>query len=63
MAFVRKLLPYLRGILASAKHPLSTSALQGMNNKIKVIERIADGYRETQYFLLKIKHAFPAKWL
>ncbi len=62
LAFARKLLPYLRGILASAKYPLNTSVLEGMNNKIKVIKRMAYGYRDIQYFFLKIKHAFPAKW-
>lgn len=62
LAFARKLLPYLRGILASAKYPLNTSVLEGMNNKIKVIKRMAYGYRDTEYFFLKIKHAFPAKW-
>lgn len=61
LAFARKLLPYLRGILASAKYPLNTSVLEGMNNKIKVIKRMAYGYRDTEYFFLKIKHAFPAK--
>ena len=59
LAFARKLRPYLRGILASAKYPLNTSVLEGMNNKIKVIKRMAYGYRDTEYFFLKIKHAFP----
>jgi transposase len=61
LAFAKKLKPYLRGILASAKYPLNTSALEGMNNKIKVIKRTAYGFRDTQYFFLKIKHAFPGK--
>ena len=59
--FARKLKPYLRGILASAKYPLNTSVLEGMNNKIKVIKRTAYGFRDTEYFFLKIKHAFPSK--
>jgi transposase len=59
--FARKLKPYLRGILASAKYPLNTSVLEGMNNKIKVIKRTAYGFRDTEYFFLKIKHAFPGK--
>jgi transposase len=61
LAFAKKLKPYLRGILASAKYPLNTSVLEGMNNKIKVIKRTAYGFRDTQYFFLKIKHAFPGK--
>lgn len=61
MDFARKLKPYLRGILASAKYPLNTSVLEGINNKIKVIKRMAYGFRDNEYFFLKIKHAFPGK--
>lgn len=61
LAFAKKLKPYLRGIIASAKYPLNTSVLEGMNNKIKVIKRTAYGFRDTEYFFLKIKHAFPGK--
>lgn len=57
--FCRRLRPYLRGILASAKYPLHTSGLEGINNKIKVIKRMAYGYRDVEYFFLKIKAAFP----
>jgi len=35
--------------------------LEGMNNKIKVIKRMAYGYRDNGYFFLKIKAAFPGK--
>lgn len=59
--FARKLKPYARGIIASAIHPLNTSVLEGMNNKIKVIKRMAYGYRDTFYFFMKIKDAFPGK--
>lgn len=57
--FARRLRPYLRGILASAIYPLHTSGLEGINNKIKVIKRMAYGYRDIDYFFLKIKNAFP----
>ena len=30
-----------------------------MNNKIKVIKRMAYGYRDEDYFFLKIRDAFP----
>ncbi|WP_372749515.1 ISL3 family transposase [Litorivivens sp.] len=56
--FAKKLKPYLSGILASADHPLSTSKLEGMNNRIKVIKRMAYGYRDNSYFFLKIRAAF-----
>ncbi|MEQ9131891.1 MAG: transposase, partial [Salinisphaeraceae bacterium] len=41
------------------QHPLHTSVLEGINNTIKVIKRRAYGYRDTDYFFLKIKAAFP----
>ncbi|MCH9783698.1 MAG: transposase, partial [Gammaproteobacteria bacterium] len=37
----------------------NTSVLEGMNNRIKVIKRMAYGYRDSDYFFLKIKAAFP----
>jgi transposase len=33
--------------------------LEGMNNKIKVIKRVAYGFRDDEYFFLRIRHAFP----
>jgi transposase len=59
--FAKRLKPYLQGILTSAKYPMHTSVLEGVNNRIKVIKRMAYGYRDTEYFFLKIKHAFPRK--
>ncbi|WP_321147262.1 transposase, partial [Serratia nevei] len=35
--------------------------LEGMNNKIKVMKRMAYGYRDNAYFFLKIKAALPGK--
>jgi len=57
--FAKRLKPYLRGILAAAKYRLNTSGIEGMNNKIKVIKRMAYGYRDKDYFFMKIKAAFP----
>jgi transposase len=59
MKFARKLKPYLRGILSHCVWPLHTSLLEGINNKIKVIKRIAYGFRDDEYFFLKIRAAFP----
>ncbi|HAR59538.1 MAG TPA: ISL3 family transposase, partial [Alcanivorax sp.] len=50
---------YAEGIIASATYRLNTSVLEGMNNRIKVIKRMAYGYRDSDYFFLKIKAAFP----
>lgn len=59
--FARRLKGYAEGIIASARYRLNTSVLEGMNNKIKVIKRMAYGYRDNDYFFLKIKAAFPGK--
>ncbi|PSJ41243.1 ISL3 family transposase [Zobellella endophytica] len=59
--FARNLKRYLRGILASSRFPMHTSQLEGVNNRIKVIKRMAYGFRDTEYFFLKIKAAFPGK--
>lgn len=57
--FVRRLEPYLPGILAHCRWPLGTNLVEGINNKIKVIKRMAYGYRDDAYFFLKIRAAFP----
>src|SRR5690606_31454499 len=53
--FARKLSGYIHGILSHCRYPLHTSLLEGINNKIKVIKRMAYGYRDDQYFFLKIR--------
>ena len=57
--FARKLKERLPGILSHCRHPFNTSILEGMNNKIKVIKRMAYGFRDDEYFFLRIRHAFP----
>ena len=57
--FVRCLEPYLPGILAHCRWPLGTNLVEGINNRIKVIKRVAYGYRDDAYFFLKIRAAFP----
>ncbi|MAB54237.1 transposase, partial [Marinobacter sp.] len=59
--FARRLKGYVEGIIASAVYRMNTSVLEGMNNKVKVIKRMAYGYRDNDYFFLKIKAAFPGK--
>lgn len=57
--FARRLKPYAHGILAHCRYPLGTNLIEGINNKIKVIKRIAYGFRDDHYFFLKIRSAFP----
>lgn len=57
--FARTLRPYWRGIVSRVRWPMHTGQLEGINNRIKVIKRMAYGYRDIDYFFLKIRSAFP----
>ena len=57
--FARRPKGYLPGILAHCRWPLGTNLIEGINNRIKVIKRMAYGFRDDQYFFLKIRAAFP----
>ena len=57
--FARQLRDKIDGILSHCQYPLHNSLLEGMNNKIKVIKRMANGYRDEDYFFLKLRDAFP----
>lgn len=58
--FIRMLRYFEYGILNHADYPISTSRLEGANNKIKVIKRKAYGFHDAEYFALKVKQAFAA---
>ncbi len=49
------------GIISHCKHQIHTSKLEGVNNKIKVIKRIAYGFHDLDYFALKVKQALPGR--
>ena len=59
--FAKRLRKYARGIIASAIYPMNSSVLEGVNNRIKVIKRMAYGFRDSAYFFLKLTAAFPGK--
>lgn len=49
---------YRDGITNSGIYKIRTSVLEGINNKIKVLKRLAYGYRDFQYFFLRIMNSF-----
>ena len=57
--FAWNLAKQIDGILAQCRWKLNTSVLEGVNNKVKVIKRMAYGFRDDDYFFLKISAAFP----
>jgi transposase len=52
--FARTLRFHARGLLAYYDHAISTGPLEGTNNKIKTMKRQAYGFRDHQFFILKI---------
>lgn len=45
---------HLSGILNYFKHPITSGKVEGINNKIKVLKRQAYGFRDLEYFSLRI---------
>ena len=54
LQFVKMLKRHSYGILNHCQYPITNARLEGINNKIKVIKRMAYGYRDLEYFKLKI---------
>ena len=52
--FARTLATHMDGILAYYDYPISTGPLEGTNNKIKTMKRQAYGFRDHEFFKLKI---------
>lgn len=59
--FAKTLENHRYGILAYYRHPISTGPLEGMNNKIKTMKRQAYGFRDTEFFKLRILAIHEAK--
>jgi len=40
---------------------MHTGQLEGIDNRIKVMKRMDYGYRDSDFFFMKVKAAFPGK--
>lgn len=60
--FARKLKRHAAGILNSFDFPISTAKVEGINNRIKVIKRKAYGYRDMEYFMIKIYNLHTTRY-
>jgi transposase len=56
--FADTLINHLRWIMTYFKHGTTSSKIEGVNNKIKVIKRLAYGYTDLDYFFKKIRSKF-----
>ena len=54
MKFAKTLAAHRTGILAYYDYPISTGPLEGTNNKIKTMQRQSYGFRDKEFFKLKI---------
>jgi transposase len=54
MTMARTMASHAFGLLAYFDHPISTGPLEGINNKIKTLQRQAYGFRDAEYFKLSI---------
>ncbi|MDR2076250.1 MAG: transposase [Desulfovibrio sp.] len=50
------------GILNWYDQPISSGPMEGTNNKIKVLKRMASGYRDIEFFKLRILAIHEAKY-
>ncbi len=50
------------GLLAYYDHRISTGPLEGTNNKIKTMKRQAYGFRDREFFKLKILAIHEARY-
>jgi transposase len=62
MTFANTLRGHRRGLLAWHSHPISTGPLEGTNNKIKLMQRRAYGYRDLELLKLRILSLHTTHW-
>ena len=62
MKFANTLRGHRQGLLAWHSHPISTGPLEGTNNKIKLMQRRAYGYRDLELFKLRILSIHTTHW-
>jgi transposase len=60
--FAQTLRYHAFGLLAYYDYPLSTGPLEGTNNKIKTMKRQAYGFRDHEFFILKILALHETKY-
>ena len=62
MKFAKTLSEHREGLLAYYDFPISSGPLEGTNNKIKTMKRQAYGFRDMEFFKLKIMAIHETKY-
>jgi transposase len=60
--FAKTLRGRMFGLLHYYDHPISTGPLEGTNNKIKTLQKQAYGFRDMEFFKLKIHALHETKY-
>ena len=60
--FAAKIAAHRVGILNYFNHRITTGPVEGINNKIKVLKRQAYGFRDMEYFKLRIFSLHEARY-
>ncbi len=58
---VKTLSHYRKGLLNYFKHWITNAGAEGINNKIKTMKRQAYGFRDMEYFKLRLYHLHESK--
>jgi transposase len=53
---------YRSGLLSYFKHPITSAVVEGINNKIKTLKRQAYGFRDQEYFKLRLYHLHTQRY-
>ena len=53
---------YRTGLLNYFKHPITSAMVEGINNKIKTLKRQAYGFRDNEYFMLRLYHLHTQRY-
>ena len=59
--FAKTLAGHRSGLLAYYDHPITSAALEGTNTRIRLLQRQAYGFRDMEFFKLKVMALHEAK--
>jgi transposase len=62
MKMARTLRTHAKGILAYARHPITSGKLEGINNKIKTLTKRSYGFHDENFFILKLLSLHHSKY-
>jgi transposase len=53
---------YRTGLLNYFRYPITSAVVEGINNKIKTLKRQAYGFRDQEYFKLRLYHLHTQRY-